>query len=303
MISNELIKKECDVLRKSIKKKQRFVDEAPEGFLRCRKNKNHYNWFVVLERNFDGKNGNEDGFQNEKNYKTESNFENRSEDNFQNKNEENSKKKIEKYIQKSDEKLAQKMALKGLYEQDLLDEKQELAALEMFLKKRSKFERRGKYLSRSDGILELVDSRLNSKWSADVEAWLNEHVEFNVPNPEGRKYRCKNGMTVRSKSEQIIVSALLEHDVPFKYEEPIYLGTNLYCPDFTVMNARTGKEYVWEHFGMMDNPEYLERNIKKINKYIEHGYIPFVNFLMTFEINNSGVDDMWIERIIENFLK
>ncbi|MFQ6929598.1 MAG: hypothetical protein ACLRR3_00115 [Eubacterium sp.] len=32
-------------------------------------------------------------------------------------------------------------------------------------------------------------------------------------------------------------------------------------PDFTVLNKRTRHEYVWEHFGMMDDSIYVkERN-------------------------------------------
>ena len=274
MISDKLVEKECEALRKSIKKKQQYVNKAPEGHLQCHKASTYYNWYIssrVIECD-DKKN-------------------------------EQSVKEVRKYIKKADRKLAEKMALKGLYVQELLDEKQELKSLTNYLNHRSHFERREKYLSRSDELRNLLKSHLEAKWSPDVQQWLDEHKYPDVQVLDPGKYRCKNGMLVRSKSEQLIVSALESHGVPFKYEEPLYLSNQLYFPDFTILNKRTGQEFIWEHFGMMNTPDYYTHNMKKINMYFNNGYIPFVNFITTFEVNNSGIDIMWIERIIETFFE
>lgn len=277
MISDKLIENECLALRKSIKKKERFVKDAPEGNLQCHKVDNYYNWYISKT------------CQIPTNECSES--------------EETKSKKESKYIHKSERALAEKMALKGLYAQDLLDEKQELRALEHYLKHRSHFERREKYLSRSDELRNLLQKHLDGKCEPEVQAWLDTLPDSNDYMPEGRTHRCKNGLMVRSKSEQTIANALLDHNVPFKYESTMVLDEKICRPDFTVLNLRTGQEYRWEHFGMMGNPEYSRDNTYKIGSYLRNGHIPFVNFITTFEVDNSGVDSIWIERIIETFLK
>ena len=38
-------------------------------------------------------------------------------------------------------------------------------------------------------------------------------------------------------------------------------------PDFVLLNKRTRQEFYFEHFGMMDNPEYSSKAIHKIEMY------------------------------------
>lgn len=60
---------------------------------------------------------------------------------------------------------------------------------------------------------------------------------------------------VRSKSEVIIANMLVEEEVPFIYEEPLYApdGT-VFLPDFTVKFR--GEKFYWEHVGRLDLPDY-----------------------------------------------
>ncbi len=82
------------------------------------------------------------------------------------------------------------------------------------------------------------------------------------------------GERVRSKSETIIADLLAREGVPYRYEYPVKLRvpwvvsgmqtiTQLH-PDSMVLNVRTREVYYWEHFGMMDDPDYLKKNLKKI---------------------------------------
>lgn len=50
-------------------------------------------------------------------------------------------------------------------------------------------------------------------------------------------------------------------------------------PDFTVLNKRTRQEYVWEHFGMMDDSIYVKNAIKKIEQYGKSGMCREENLL------------------------
>ena len=71
---------------------------------------------------------------------------------------------------------------------------------------------------------------------------------------------------VRSKSEAIITNLLVDREIPFKYEEPLYApdGT-MYLPDFTVMFR--GEEYYWEHVGLTNNKNYMNHWAKKEKWY------------------------------------
>ena len=72
----------------------------------------------------------------------------------------------------------------------------------------------------------------------------------------------QGGFKVRSKSEQIIVSLLVKHHIPFKYEQPVLINGRSYFPDFTIMHPATHKLYLWEHLGMMDKAVFVRRNGK-----------------------------------------
>jgi hypothetical protein len=70
-------------------------------------------------------------------------------------------------------------------------------------------------------------------------------------------HRTKNGTLVRSKSEIVIADALADSNVGFEYEQPFegHDGT-IRLPDFTIEDAATGDRYLWEHLGMLSNPDY-----------------------------------------------
>ena len=96
---------------------------------------------------------------------------------------------------------------------------------------------------------------------------------------------------MRSKSEIIISKILEERGIPYIYELPLYLEPNhLYHPDFTLLRVRDRREIIWEHLGMMSDPEYREAAFKKIRVYESNGYISGDNLLITFESETCPID-------------
>ncbi|MBR6347776.1 MAG: hypothetical protein IKR80_02365 [Spirochaetales bacterium] len=143
-----------------------------------------------------------------------------------------------------------------------------------------------------------TDDGYAEKWQkAEYQnRWMKS--DFSIETPRGER--------VRSKSEWMIASMLAEAGVPYRYEEIIalnpYVGVFLY-PDFTVMNKRTRKVYYWEHFGRMDDPEYINNSyIPKINDYYNFEFMPGEKLLMTFESGKRPFDTTQVKRIIEHFL-
>ena len=63
----------------------------------------------------------------------------------------------------------------------------------------------------------------------------------------------ERGERVRSKSEKILADYFYSHNIPYKYEHPLYLtGFGIVYPDFTVLSQRTRHEMYWEHNGRME---------------------------------------------------
>lgn len=112
-----------------------------------------------------------------------------------------------------------------------------------------------------------------------------------------------SGIHVRSKAEVIIADMLEHYSIPYKYEYPLYLdGLNTVRPDFTCLNVSKRKEYIWEHFGMMDNQSYANKNIKKISVYEQNGYMAGDNMILTFESSQVPLDSRVIKTKIEKYL-
>lgn len=118
------------------------------------------------------------------------------------------------------------------------------------------------------------------------------------------EYYSDSGIRVRSKSEIIIANMLEKYGVPYKYECPTKLSKwGMVRPDFTCLNIRTRKEYIWEHFGMMDDENYANKNVMKINLYEESGYHAGENMIMTFETSQHPINSNIIKTMINSYLK
>ena len=107
------------------------------------------------------------------------------------------------------------------------------------------------------------------------------------PHNENLKYTTDRGELVRSKSELVIANYLYQNRdrYDYEYEKPLFLPkANRYVrPDFTILNLKSGRTYYYEHAGMMDNYDYANGFIKKINSYITDGHMPGTDLLISYE--------------------
>ena len=133
--------------------------------------------------------------------------------------------------------------------------------------------------------------------------WLAQPYEglgFEEGAPE---YYAESGLRVRSKSEIGIANKYDEFEIPMLFERPIKLkGWKTVYPDFTLLNVRLRKEFIHEHLGKMDDPEYLMENIAKINAYMKNGYFPGKNLILTFETKSQPFDLRIMDLIINQYL-
>lgn len=120
---------------------------------------------------------------------------------------------------------------------------------------------------------------------------------------QSKKYRGKKfpinaptlltsgGVRVRSKSEIIIAEELASMGVPFRYEFPYVMDwccegvvqKGAVYPDFTCLNVKTRKEFIWEHFGMMDDADYANGAVEKLENYEMNGFFVGENLIVSME--------------------
>ena len=113
----------------------------------------------------------------------------------------------------------------------------------------------------------------------------------------------ERGERVRSKSEKMIADKLLMMGIPYRYEYPLKLnGFGTVYPDFTILDVSTNEIIYWEHFGRMDDLDYANKTIRKINQYARNGYSIGDKLLVTFETRQTliymrDVEKMLIQRL------
>ena len=133
--------------------------------------------------------------------------------------------------------------------------------------------------------------------------WMTKEYHKKEVEEEKHGYVTERGEIVRSKSEVIIANMLDRMEIPYYYEFPVMLrGWGTVYADFYCLNVRNRKEYVWEHFGMIDNEEYANKAISKINHYIENHYFPGKNFIITLESLQQPLRTKVIEDSIRQYL-
>lgn len=110
----------------------------------------------------------------------------------------------------------------------------------------------------------------------------------------------ERGERVRSKSEKIIADKLNALGIPYRYECPLILegGIKVY-PDFTILRMPTREEVYLEHFGMMDDMNYVESVLYKLNTYEKNRIYLGVNLFATYETRRKSINTKALDNLIK----
>lgn len=203
------------------------------------------------------------------------------------------------YIKKNNHHLAEQLAKKKYLTAKREELIQELKAVNLYLKHHhSKDSSAEQMLLPNSDYYEFLKSDY-LPLSEELNAWMNAPYEQNKMHPEHLLQPTISGHIVRSKSEALIDTILCKNQIPFRYEAALKLKHTTYYPDFTIRHPHTGKTYYWEHFGLMDNPDYSKKAILKLQQYSEHGIIPGIQLLTTFETQETPLSPEWVETIVQ----
>ena len=250
-----------ECLKKIIQEKEKALENNPEGTLRANKHGNSFQYYVRT------KGARPNG----------------------------------RYLKSSEKKLAIELAQKEYDLRVMVAAKNEMAVLEKLNKIYQAANTAEEQFMKMPGAkqdmirpIELSDAQYIAKWRELPYKGLefqNQTLTFFSDNNE----------QMRSKSEVIIANMLRKYDVPYKYECPVMLDGRLVYPDFNILNVRKRKELYWEHLGLLDDPEYLEKNLNKLNRYAMNGYFPGDRLILTYETAGSPLNMRIIELLIRKY--
>jgi hypothetical protein len=200
----------------------------------------------------------------------------------------------------NDKNLAEKLVSKDYHSKVLSSARKELGIISRFLKGISIVPIEEIYRHLPSMKQELVQPIC-----IDKETYAKQWAEAEYPKLDfkiGEEFISNDGKRYRSKSELLIANALKDAGVPFRYECRLDLkGYSSVYPDFTVLNKRTGQVYYHEHLGMMENSDYLIKNLQKINAYEKNGIMQGKQLILTYESEHVNLDMNVINNIIKEF--
>lgn len=116
------------------------------------------------------------------------------------------------------------------------------------------------------------------------------------------EYYTGKGERVRSKSEILIADSLARFGVPYRYEYPTNVGGTVLYPDFTVLNIRKRKEYIWEHLGMLGQAKYAGEAVNRIERLEFNGYFPGENLILSMETEDTPLNTKLVAQLIKRYL-
>lgn len=261
-------KSEIKVLERTLEEKRSEYRGMPNGRLECHKRNGGWRWLLVKD-------------------------------------------KKQKYLShKSELVLARKMAYKRLLKCEIEMTSAKLDALKHYVE-----------LANPEKILSAMDKRARdnleinrlalehkNKNNLKLQDWMDSVRSTEPFRTEELTIQSKSGHKVRSKSEAIIDGALFEHGLSYVYEPKLSLTepfVDSYArterPDFGIWSRKTGGPIYWEHFGLLDNSDYLRSATEKLKIYMFNGIIPMKNLIITSESKGRDLDAEGIEAIIEYY--
>ena len=204
-----------------------------------------------------------------------------------------------KYIRKEEHKLAQRLAQRDYDEKVLKMATKRWKGIRYFLEQYRESNPKKVY----DGISMKRKELLEAAIISDEEyckKWETIEYDGKGFGDEERELYTEKGERVRSKSEKIIADKLYMLGIPYRYEYPLVLKNNIKIyPDFTILKMPERKEIYLEHLGLLDDNDYFNVTLHKLNTYQKNGIYLGVNLFLTFETNKNPLNVSALEKLLK----
>lgn len=208
------------------------------------------------------------------------------------------------YLPKAKKEIANVFAQKHQYESMLKRTEDEILFLSEIKKRKEKIDDKSRLIYDNKYIKLLKDAPYPGNVHEYTKAalWLSEPFVSNPAHPEKLIHESPSGHLLRSKAEAMIDRELFLRNIPFRYEAKLVLNGDFVFeeyPDFTIYKETTGEVKYWEHYGMMDDPGYQKKYIKKTERYIANNILPDINLICTYETQSYPLTYSKISDVIE----
>lgn len=211
-----------------------------------------------------------------------------------------------RYLRKTETDYIKSLMEKSYYVKLLKETEEELRVLQNFIDhfdpkgQANVYDKMHEQRKRFVDPLVLPDKEYTEKWLEDsakeAEEWKNSYPIVNG-------FLTLNGETVRSKSEKILADAFSHYNIIYLYEAPLKLKNKTIYPDFKLLDLKRRRTVYWEHFGMMDRPEYAEAAVRKIMEYEAEGLLLGNQLIITMETTEKPLNIEDVERILKQFFQ
>ena len=178
------------------------------------------------------------------------------------------------YIPKKEEELAKRLAQKSYDEKVLRLVEKRLPQIEKILKDYEENEIEKIYLKEHIARRKFIEP-VEQTYEQKLVQWLSHQFKGKQFKMDTPVILSNNGLRVRSKSEKILADFFDSMGIPFKY---------------------------WEHEGMMDNPNYAESAVKKIEMYENNGIFPGDQLILSFETSATVINMQLVRTLVEKHL-
>lgn len=206
------------------------------------------------------------------------------------------------YIPKAQVDLARGLAQKSYNEKMLGLFARGAAALKKALQEFERLKIDGSFCAQGPGRCPLI-APIYLPNDIYADRWQKEEFQGKPFYEDEVLLTTAKGERVRSKSEVIIANTLNQLSIPYRYEYPLKLSSGrVVYPDFTCLNIRTRDEFIWEHFGRMNDADYQAKTFRKLDSFAVEGYIHGINLIYTMENDVRPVNPKTIEILARTFL-
>ena len=260
------LQEELIQLKQIAEKAEKRLKNAPEGSLRVR------NW----------------------NGRTEFYYKNDSADN------EKERRSNGRYLKKQEECLAKELIQKDYDMAVVRRAKVRIKAIEKFLEAYEKTSLQELYRNISQGRKKLLEEAILSD-EEYAKSWQEVMYEGKKFVDDEVEIITERGERVRSKSEKIIADKLYALGIPYRYEYPLVLSGNVRVyPDFTILKLPEREEVYLEHFGRMDDEEYVDSVMYKLSTYEKNRIYLGVNLFITQETSKNPLNTRALDGMLKS---
>lgn len=153
----------------------------------------------------------------------------------------------------------------------------------------------------------LPDACYKNEKYEELKKWAAEKYERNsYPLPVNPSI-ARDGTPMRSKGECMWYDDILFEDIPVRVDPKVTLKGasgkwHTLCPDF-LFKCFDGEHLAVEHFGKWDEDEYASKNAKKIQDYLDCGFVLGDNLIVTSDNAQHNTDERMILEALEKIKK